>query len=129
MIQLTLAILLGLVGTTGETPARDGLAIGERLVAAIKGKAEFQDSDFEKQLVEADKAALRRLADCNVRTLGHAAYPTEERNVLERNFDHVVIEFGCSGVSLKTPVGIFLHLHDGKIATLELKNADLMRVD
>jgi hypothetical protein len=127
---VTLAILLSFVGNSQENAVSHGTAVAERLVAAIKGGAEFQDADFEKRLGEADKAVLRRFATCKVTHIGYAMnFLPKRSDVLVRDFNHVAVGFGCKGVPRDTPVGISLYLRDGKIAKIETHNADLMRVE
>jgi hypothetical protein len=128
--NVTLAIFLALLGQAEDAAARNEIAIGERLVAAIKGEAEFEDSDFAKPLGEGDKVALRRFAKCKVKNIGHVliADPTRP-NVLVRKFNDVSVRLDCKGVPWGTPAGISLHLQDGKIARIETHNADLMRAN
>ena len=130
MIHFALALLL-IAGDQSDHPvAKQGIAMGERLVAAIKGKAAFQDRDFVKPLAEADKAALRRFAKCKVTNIGHMALADpKDPNVLVRQFNDVSVSLKCKGAPWDMPVGISLHLENGKIARIETHNADLMALD
>ena len=116
---------------TGEYGlARQGIAMGERLVAAIKGEAAFQDDDFSKPLAEADKLALRRFAKCKVKNIGHMLLADPKQpNVLVRQLNDVSVGLKCKGAPWDMPVGISLHLENGKIARIETHNADLMAKD
>ncbi|MEO7364813.1 MAG: hypothetical protein ABIW03_00670 [Sphingomicrobium sp.] len=126
------ALLIALLLTSGEqshaTDANNGIAIGKRLVAAIKGKAVFQDADFVKALGERDKTALRRFATCKASSIDYIMHlhPTRP-NVVIRNLNLVAVGFDCKGVPWDTPVGISLFLNGGKISKIEIHNADLMR--
>ena len=131
MIYLPIAILIGAAAPAPNNPEKLGIAIAKRLVAAIDGQSDYQDADFAKPLGKDDKAALRQFGECKVTNIDYmenalnprARYPT----VFVRDFNNVSVLFGCKGVSWDTPVGISLHLQDGKIATIETHNADLMR--
>jgi len=118
-----------LVAVAAPPTAADGNSVAKRLVAAIKSGTEFQGSDFERPLEASDRAALHAFAACRVGNIAYAltADPTEPDTYVE-NRDWVMVGFGCKGVSDQTPVGITLHLHNGKIGTIETHNADLMRV-
>jgi hypothetical protein len=100
--------------------------MAKRLVAAIKGQAEFRDADFVKPLGDADKAALRQFAACRANYIDYAGIATKDPNVIIRNYNDVSIMFACKGVPSNSPVGISLNLQDGKIATIETHDADLM---
>ena len=131
MIYLPIAILLGAAVQAPNNPEKLGIAIAKRLVAAINGQGEYQDNDFARPLGDDDKAALRQFAACKVTNIDYMenALNPRSRNptVFVRDFNNVSVLFGCKGVSQDTPVGISLHLQDGKIATIETHNADLMR--
>ena len=129
MINLMLLAFLGSMGQPQSPDPRAGIAVAKRLVAAMKGQAPFEQSDFEAQLRDADKAALRRFGACKVGNIDYAwqAIPQHPNEYLQ-DFNEVEISFACRGVSQDTPVGISLHLHDGKIQTVETHNADLMKV-
>ena len=115
---------------TGAAPSDPGLGIkmARRLTAAIKGEADFQDSDFAHPLEAADKAALRQFAQCKVGGITYmlTADPSEP-DTYSQNPNEVLVHFGCKGVSEQTPVGVTLHLRGGKIEQVETHNADLMR--
>ena len=106
----------------------DGIAMAKRLVAAIKGEAEFQQADFSRPLGDEDRAALRRFGACRVGSIGYTltADPTEPNTYVE-DHDWVSIAFACKGVPSATPAGISLHLRNGRIGVIETHNADLMR--
>ena len=127
MTYLAFALLLGLSGAAPATD--DGIAMAKRVTAAIKGQAEFQDSDFVRPLEASDKAALRGFAPCKVEEITHTlmADPTE-RDTYMSNPNEVLVRFGCKGVPSSTPVGITLELRNGRIETVETHNADLMKV-
>ena len=122
------AILVGVAGPAAASPPGDGIAMANRVTAAIKGAADFQDGDFVRPLGAGEKAALRRFAACGVAQTDYTlkADPTEE-DAYVRNPDRVLVEFACDGVPRGTPVGISLHLQGGRIVTVETHNADLMR--
>src|SRR5690349_5450588 len=97
-----------------------GIGAARRLVAAIKGSAEFQDADFAAVPGDGDKAALRRLGACKVTKLGYVLAPTgEQRDEYYKDFNNIAVMFGCRGVPQSTPVAISLHLQGGKIASIE----------
>jgi len=122
------AILVGVAGASPAPAGSGGIAMAKRLTAAIKGEAEFHDSDFSRPLEPSDKAALRGFAPCKVENITYtlAADPTEPDTYV-RNPNEVLVRFGCKGVSIKTPVGLSLHFRNGRIETVETHNADLIR--
>ena len=126
MIRL---IALFLVAGQSTNPiAQQGYAVADRLLAAIQGKASFQDSDFTTAVGDADKAALRRFGTCKANGIDNPAYSSRKQpNVFVRDFSQVGISFDCKHVPRDTPAGITLHLQDGKITQIETHNADLMR--
>ena len=123
--------MLMITGEPSENPvAKQGIAMGERLVAAIKGEAAFRDDDFVKPLAEADKIALRRFAKCKVKNIGHMLLADPKQpNVLVRQFNDVSVRLKCKGAPSDMPVGISFHLENGKIDRIETHNADLMAED
>ncbi len=121
------ALILGLASfVPGQTGP--GIAIAQRLAAAIRGEIPFQDSDFAQPLQASDKAALRQFAACKVGGITNmlTADP-DEPDTYSLNPNEVLIHFGCKGVSEQTPVGVTLHLSGGKVEQIETHNADLMR--
>lgn len=125
---MSLALALLLSATAAQTGAdTDGVAVGKRLVAAIKGKAEFADADFSKKLGEQDKAALRQFGNCRVRGVSQGLLRSAERpDVFIEDPNLIYIRLGCKGVPSDTPVGITLHMEAGKVKKVETHNADLM---
>jgi len=124
-----LAMALG-AAANAQAGSPDGIAIANRVVAAIGNKADFRESDFVKPLGESDKSALRRFAACKVTYVNYTAAEQPDRpGVLVEDPNEVAIGFDCRGVPKRTPAGISLHLLDGKIAKIETHNADLMKVD
>ena len=129
MIYLTLAMLLVPADQSVEAVSRQNIAVARRLVAAIKGKSDFQDADFAKSLSEPDRSALRRFGVCKVKFIDHpGSIDPKEPEFMIPDFDRVSVGLNCEGVSAKTPVALSLHLQNGKIATIETHNADLMGV-
>jgi hypothetical protein len=125
---MILTLFLGLAASTATPTGGDGIAMAKRVVAAIKGEAQFQDSDFVRPLAVADKAALQPFAACKVTNIAYALVPDpKERDTYSEDPNFVGVGLDCKGVPAETPVGISLHLKDGKIATIETHNADLMR--
>ena len=127
MTYLAFALLLG---AAGAPPADDAMVVAKRLTTAIQGRAEFQDADFVRPLQASDKAALRRFGPCKVEEIGYTlkADPTE-RDAYITDRDRVLVRLGCKGVPSSTPVGLQLHLQNGRIGTIETHNADLMKAD
>ena len=124
-----LAILIGMMGSA-TADSVDGIAIGKRVVSAIKSETDFQPTDFIKPLREGDKDALRRFGKCKLERIMYrtASYPkVVSSNVTDPN--QVRVLFKCKGVSWHTTPSLTLHLQDGKIASVETHHADLMRVD
>ena len=127
---ITLAALSSVVPPVQGASIAEGHAIAGRLVAAIRGEADFQDEDFARPLKDADKAALRSFVACGLRRITNAGMPQPRGSrAYVPNPNDVVVTFDCKGVSDSTPVGITLHLQNGKVAKIETHNADLMRVD
>jgi hypothetical protein len=127
---LTLAALSSAVPPVQSASIGEGHAIAGRLVAAIKGEADFQDQDFAKPLNGGDKAALRSFAACEIRRITNAGIPQPRGSrAFVPNPNDVVVTFNCEGVSERTPVGVTLHLENGKVAKIETHNADLMKAD
>ena len=127
---IILAAALFVSGQAHSGDAGEGIAVAKRLVSAIKGKADFRDSDFVKTLGESDKAALRQFAPCKVSRINYqlSPHPTQS-NALVRDPNSVGVGFECKGVPFRTPVAISLELESGRIAKIETHNADLMRRD
>ena len=126
---LTLAALSGAVPAEQGASINEGRAIAGRLVAAIKGKADFDDQDFAKPLNDGDKAALRSFGDCEIRRITNAGLPqVRGSRAFVPNPNDLVVTFNCEGVSESTPVGVSLYLENGKVAKIETHNADLMKV-
>ena len=129
MMLMTLAALSSVVPPPQSSSIAEGHAVAGRLVAAIRG-ADFQDQDFARPLKDADKGALRSFAACGLRRITNAGIPQPRGSrAFVPNPNDVVVTFDCKGVSDSTPVGITLHLQNGKVAKIETHNADLMRVD
>ena len=130
MMVLLSAILAGLAAQAPEPVAVDGIAIGKRMVAAIKGKSDFQEADFSKPLQELEKESLRSFGKCRLERI---TYRTESFPKLLASSvadpDVVRVSYACKGVPRDTPVSLSLHLKSGRIASVEMHNADLMRVD
>jgi hypothetical protein len=126
--------LLALLLTAGEQSndpnGKQGIAIAERFVDALKGTVEFQSEDFVKPLAEADKAALRRFGKCKMKGVGHMLLADpKDPDVLVPQFNDISVRMNCKGAPWDMPVGLSLHLEGGKIARIETHNADLMRGD
>jgi hypothetical protein len=120
---------LGLAGAA-QAATSDGIAVANRVAAAIRSTADFQASDFVKPLGESNKSALRRFAACKLTYVNYIATEQPARpGVLVEDPNDVAIGFDCKGVPKRTPAGISLHLQDGKIAKIETHNADLLKVD
>ena len=129
-LLMTLAALLSVAPPAQSSSIDEGHAVAGRLVAAIMGKADFQDQDFTKPLNGADKAALRSFAACEIRRITNAGIPQPRgTRAFVPNPNDVVVTSNCEGVSESTPVGITLYLENGKVAKVETHNADLMKVD
>ena len=126
--MMMLMILLGAATASPVADGNDGLAMAQRLTAAIRGEAAFRDSDFATPLEAGDKAALRRFGSCKVAEISYTLLPDPtERDTYVQNPNDVLVRLGCKGVPTTTPVGLSVHLKDGKIGTIETHNADLMR--
>jgi hypothetical protein len=123
VIHLAIAILLGVTTQAHSAALSDGRAIAHRLIAAIKGKAEFRDADFARKFGERDKAALRQASACKLLDIG---FSTISPDVMIENPDEIAVGFRCKGVPRDTPVMIHLSLRDGKIVKVETNNFDLM---
>jgi hypothetical protein len=127
VIPLLIAAL-AIGGDDQFTRSSAEISAGKRVVAAIKGKAEFEDADFVKPLTAGDKAALRRFAGCKVRRVRHTGTPVPgDLFTIVENPNEVGIGFDCKGVPYETPAGISLRFQNGKIVKVETHNADLMR--
>jgi len=128
---VTLLLIAALFAARADelTKSSPEVDVGKRLVAAIKGKAEFHDADFMKPLVDADKAALRRFAACKVSNINHAGTPLPNNvfTVVE-DPNQIVIGLDCKRVPYSTPAGISLVFENGKVVKVETHNADLLRV-
>ena len=125
---LTLSMMAAApLGATKRSPE---IQAGWRVVAGIKGKAEFEDNDFAKPLTAGDKAALRQFANCKVTRVNHTgtAASTQPFVVVE-DPNAIGIGLDCRGAPANMPVGISLQFKDGKIVKVETHNADLMKVD
>ena len=130
MRRLFIPMVLFCGGTAFAGTANDGLAIGKRLMAAIKGTTPFEQADFAKPLAESSMAELRRFAACKTTDVHYTLLPHPRRqNVFVRNFNRVALGFDCPGVPRDTPVGISFELSQGKISHIETHNADLMRTE
>jgi hypothetical protein len=130
VIHLVLALVLAAGDQSNDPYAKQGIAIAERFVEALKGTAEFHDEDFVKPLAEADKAALRVFGKCKMKGVGHMLMADPKNsNVLVRQFNDISVRMNCKGARWDMPVGLSLHLEGGKIARIETHNADLMRAD
>ena len=129
-MNLALAASLLLLSQAATTVSPEGLALAERFAAAVKGEADFQDTDFVSPLTEGDKAALRSMAKCKVRDIGYVAIPDPvESNTASPDPNRLGVRFRCKGVSPLTPVAISLHLDGGKIGTVQTHNTELMGRD
>ena len=127
MISLALAILAG-TPVEGATSKHLGLNIGKRLIAAIKGRGVFEDGDFVRPLADGEKSALRQFSRCSIKEPMHGlvAVPNQPMTFVS-NYNDINIIMRCKGVPSSMPVGITLHLQNGKVAKVETHNADLMR--
>jgi hypothetical protein len=126
-LKIALALILAFAAVAAS-PADDGIAIAKRLSAAIKGQAEFQNSDFARPLEASDMAALRGFAPCRITNIYHMLKPDPvERDTYVQNPDQVVVMFGCKGVPINSPAALTLHLRNGKVVRVETHSADLMR--
>ena len=124
------SIFLAAAPTPGWTKTDEAIEAGRRLVEAIKGRAEFQDSDFLKPLTPADKEALRQFGACKVKYLHHSGKALSNKpNVIVEDPNDVIIGLDCKGVPESTPAGISLYFKDSKVVKIETHNADLMQVD
>ncbi|HEX6741197.1 MAG TPA: hypothetical protein VF079_05315 [Sphingomicrobium sp.] len=128
----SMSAILGLVAlaaaSSQHSATGDGIAVAKRLVAAIRGEAQFQDGDFATTPGADDKAALRRFARCKVELIDYTLLPDpEERDTYVHNPNSVLVAFGCRGVPSDHAAGLTLHLKDGKIGTIETHNADLVK--
>ena len=126
MITLAIALSLTVQGGTASAPA-DGMTLAKRVTAAIKGATDFQDVDFVRPLSSTSKAALRKFASCKVDEIEHwlKADPGEPDTYVT-DPDNVLVRYNCKGVPSATPAGLSLRLREGKIATIEMHNADLV---
>jgi hypothetical protein len=125
MSALMFAIVFAAAAPASADP---GIGMAQRLTAAIKRGAPFQESDFARPLGATDEAALRRFAPCKVELIDHTLLPDpEEKDTYVHNPDSVLVTFACRGVPADKAAGISLHLKDGKIATIETHNADLVK--
>jgi hypothetical protein len=127
---MSLLVLLALTLAAAQaSPAADGLAIAKRFVAAIEGKAEFADADYRRTLKDSEKAALRRFGNsCSIKNVGYAYRPSpNDRNVFVEDYDFVSISMECAGARPDYPIGLSLHLAEGKIRKVETHNADLLK--
>ena len=130
MIHLALALLLTAGDQSNDPNAKQGIAVAERFVDALKGTADFQNEDFVKPLAEADKAALRQFGQCKMRGVGHMLMADPKSpSVLVRQFNDISVRMDCKGAKRDLPIGLSLHLEGGKIARIETHNADLLRVE
>jgi len=125
---LTLSMMAAApLGATKRSPE---IQAGWRVVAGIKGKADFEDKDFAKPLTPGDKAALRQFAHCNVTRVNHTGIAASTRPfVVVEDPNAIGIGLDCRGAPANMPVGISLQFKDGKIVKVETHNADLMKVD
>jgi hypothetical protein len=113
----------------GATRSSQEIKAGWRVVAAIKGKAEFQDSDFLKPLTAGDKAALRQFGTCKVTRVNHTGTAVSTRPfVVVEDPNEVSIGLDCRGAPDDMPVGVSLQFQDSKIVKVETQNADLIKV-
>ena len=129
---MTLLLIAALAAAQPDqaTKSSPEIDVGKRLVAAIKGKADFVDADFAKPLTSADKSALRQFAGCKVRHVQHTGTPLPNKPfTIVENPNDIGIGLDCKGVPYDSPVGISLRFENGKVVKVETHNADLMRVD
>jgi hypothetical protein len=125
-----LALLLTAGDQSTDPYGKQGIAIAERFVDALKGTVEFRNEDFVKPLAEADKGALRNFGKCKMKGVGHMLLADPKNpNVLVPQFNDISVRMNCKGARWDMPVGLSLHLEGGKIARIETHNADLMRGD
>ena len=109
-------------------PQSDDLAVAKRMSRSINKNGALAAADFTSPLGAKDEAALRRFWACKVESIDYTLMPDPtERDVYVQDRKRVFIAYLCKGVPRKTPVGITLHFQDGRIATVETHNADLMR--
>jgi hypothetical protein len=130
MIDLSIAVLLAISSTAAAAPAADTDAtkVAKRLADTIRKSGEFRDSDFVQPLGPASRAALHRLSSCKVDSIDHwlSPDPTEQDAYLP-NPNKVGVTYACAGVPVTSPVTISLLLSNGKIATIETHNMDLLK--
>jgi hypothetical protein len=113
----------------GATRSSHEIKAGWRVVAAIKGKGEFQDNDFLQPLTAGDKATLRQFGTCKVTRVNHTGTAVSSRPfVVVEDPNEVSIGLDCRGAPDDMPVGISLQFQDGKITKVETHNADLIKV-
>jgi hypothetical protein len=130
VIVAVFALLIGAAGQTDGLQDVDGIAIGKRVVAAVTGETDFQDSDFAKPLTQEDKTALRNFNQCGFERVifRKTAFP-KVVSVSNADPNEVKVWFVCKGVPASIPVGFSLLLRDGKIASVETHNAEYLRVE
>jgi len=128
MIDLSIALMLA-VSTAAAGPAdTDGTKVAKRLADSIRKSTEFRESDFVQPLGPASKAALQRLSSCRVDSIDHwlSPDPTEQDAYLP-NPNKIGVTYACAGVPVTSPVTLSLLLQNGKIATIETHNMDLLK--
>ncbi|MGB3377162.1 MAG: hypothetical protein WBA55_00155, partial [Allopontixanthobacter sediminis] len=88
----------------------------ERLVESIESGTRFVVADFKSVPDEAGRKAIGRYANCKFDHMnrGYNSY-------------ELTLYWRCRRVSSKTPVALTVHFLDGKVAQLEMHNADLIK--
>ena len=128
MIDLSIALMLAVSSTAGPAADTDGTKVAKRLADTIRKSAEFQDSDFVQPLGPASRAALHRLSSCKVDSIDHWLSPDPtEADAYIQNPNKIGVTYACAGVPVTSPVTISLLLQNGKIATIETHNMDLLK--
>ena len=123
VFTVILAVLVGAAAPSGT----DGISMTKRVVAAIRGEVQFQDSDFVHPLRTREKATLREFAGCRTDRIFYMLKPVPaERDTYVENPDDIFVIFACKGVPIGSPAAMSVHLKDGKISTIETHNADLL---
>jgi len=126
MIEISIAVLMAVSSAVPATDAE--VKVAQRLAAAIRNSAAFNESDFVRPPGPVSQAALRRLSSCKVDSVDHWLKPDPtEQDAYIQNPDKVAVTYLCDGVPATTPVVITLRLQNGKIAMIETHNADLLK--
>ena len=108
----------------------------QRLISAMKGNRLFRPADFVQPLGQADEHVLRQLGSCGVDYFAHpasaemdnlSAQQLVEADEIQLDPSRVIVRLKCAGVPEETPVGLMLHLVNGKIGRVETYNAEFVK--